>query len=437
MKRVGLAVLAVIVVAVVAAALFFFLPASLPDVPERTVAERQDPALVERGRYLVQAGDCIACHQAPGGQPYAGGLAFDLPFGTIYSSNITPDPDTGIGNWTDAEFVRAMRQGVNKAGQNLYPAFPYTAYAQMSTEDILAIKSYLFTLAPVKAEQEPNKLDFPYDQRWAVRAWNLLYLPDGAMKPQPQQSGEWNRGAYLVEAFGHCGECHTPRNSFFALDKDQKFAGSVQQGWKAYNITSDETSGIGAWSVDELTDYLATGHSDGHGTAAGSMAEAVSFSLRHMSREDLHAMAVYLKSVPPQASEVDAKVDPHPPGLDGATRYSPPPGELGENEALGLRVFQGACASCHGWEGSGVQSVFAGLRGAQTVNDPAAINLLQVILKGGRLETEHGVETMPSFAAYSDSEIAAVASYVLGHFGGKQVQISAADVAKARQPAVQ
>ena len=432
MRRWGLIALGVAAVLLVGAIAFFAWPARLEAVrPSPSLPT--GAALVERGRYLATASDCVACHSAPGGQPYAGGLAFKLPFGTIYSSNITPDRKVGIGSWSDAEFVRAMRHGVRNDGQELYPAFPYTAYTHMSTDDVLAIRAYLNTLRPVGQAVAVNQLSFPFNQRYLMRAWKLLFMPKHALEADPKQSAEWNRGRYLVEGPGHCAECHTPRNFMFGLKSGEKFAGATTQGWKAYNLTSDRQAGMGNWSAEEIAQYLGTGHAPGRGAAAGSMAEAVSLSLSRLTPADLHAMAVYLKSVPPRPGSREAAVNPRPAALAASTLYTPAPNE-GRGDALGLRLFEGACASCHGWNGEGLQSPYGALRGAQTVNDPEATNLVQIILRGSAITTPHDHASMPSFGrAYTDAEVAAMANYVLQHFGGKAATVTPARVAKARK----
>jgi len=423
MKRLAIA-LVILFGLLAGAGLFFFLPAGLEPV-KASAAQPSGPALVEKGRYLATAGDCVACHTVPGGKPFAGGLAFKLPFGTLYSSNITPDPKAGIGAWSNAQFVRAMRHGVRGDGQDLYPAFPYTAYAKMSTDDILAVRAYLASLAPVADAPPANQLAFPFNQRAIMRAWKLLFLDDAQMAPQTAQSPEWNRGAYLVEALGHCGECHTPRNVAYGLS-GKTFAGATTQGWKAYNITSDPKSGIGGWSVDQLATYLGTGHVAGRGVASGSMAEVVSLSLSHLTPPDLRAMAVYLKSVPPRPSQDGEDIDANPRSLATATLAAPAPGSAGPHDGLGLRIFESACAGCHAWNGEGMPSPDAALRGARGVSDPQAANMIQVILHGSPMR-------MPAFGrAYSDAEIAAVSNYVVRHFGGKTADVTPGQVAEAR-----
>ena len=270
--------------------------------------------LVARGEYLARAADCAACHTAPGGKPFSGRLAFKLPMiGTIYSTNLTPDNETGIGAWSDEEFVTALHDGIGRDGKRLYPAFPYTSYTLMTRSDALAIKAYLFSLRPVKNTPPPNDISFPFNQRYLISFWNLLFNPGHRFQPVTAQSAEWNRGAYLVEALGHCGDCHTPRNILFGLKSHQKFAGAIIQGWKAYNITPDTKWGIGAWSDAQLEGYLLHGHAEGRSSASGPMAEVVDYSLRFLSQDDIGAMATYLKSVPSIGDSEDVALMPGQP----------------------------------------------------------------------------------------------------------------------------
>ena len=211
----------------------------------------------------------MVCHTTQGGKEYAGGLGFKLPFGTLYSTNITPDKETGIGNYSDQDFLNAVHRGIRRDGARLYPAMPYTSYTYISDADALAIKAYLFSLPPVRATAPANTLAFPFNQRWAMVFWSALFNPDTRFEPDTSKSPEWNRGAYLAEALAHCGECHTPRNLAFALNNRKKFAGAVTAGWRAFNISSDKTTGVGGWRDDDLVSYLSTGHAAGHGTASG------------------------------------------------------------------------------------------------------------------------------------------------------------------------
>lgn len=392
-------------------------------------ASLTDP--VARGEYLTRAADCAACHNVPGGQPFTGGLAFKTPFGTIYSTNITADKDTGIGNYSDDEFVRALHAGVRKDGQPLYPAFPYTSYTALSRDDILAIKAYLFSLPPVHAPAKPNELSFPYNQRWGLSLWNALFLRKERFQPVEGKSAAWNRGAYLATALGHCGECHTPRNALFAMKRGEALSGEVLQGWKAYNITSDKTYGIGGWSDQQIADYLSKGHASGRGTASGPMGEAVEYSLRYLTPEDIGALVAYLREVEPKQGAAGIEVNERPPLALASNAVAPGADELAQG-GLGQHLFQGACAGCHLWNGQGRQGDAAALLGTRSANDPQAHNLTQIILQGSAL---HGQAQMPSFGqAYTDAEVAALGNFVLTHFGGKPAALTADEVAKRRTP---
>jgi mono/diheme cytochrome c family protein len=429
MKRILIAVCALGVVLAIPAACFFFWPASIEAV-QATNAQPTGSALVAKGEYLTKAADCAACHTAPGGELFAGGRAFKLPFGTIYSSNITPDQETGIGRWSDAEFVRALHRGIGRNGEDLYPAFPYTAYALLSTDDVLAIRAYLSTVRPVPLRNTDNTLVFPFNQRYVLRAWKLLFVPTRLWEPSAAHDAAWNRGSYLAEALAHCGECHTPRNLLFATKSGSKFAGAVVDGWKAYNITSDRETGVGAWSDEEIERYLSSGHAQARGSAGGGMAEAIDLSLRHLSSEDIAALTRYLRTIPAQRSELAAQIDHHPVTLNGATAWSP---GADHDESTGFRVFASACASCHGWDGNGQQTDHAELLGSAAVNDPSGVNLVRAVLEGVKIGSPRGENLMPSFAAaYSDAEIAAVSNYLIRHFGGKEGSVTSAAVRAAR-----
>jgi mono/diheme cytochrome c family protein len=430
MKRALIAVCALSVVAAVPALWFFFWPASIEAV-QATPAQPTGPTLVAKGEYLTKAADCAACHTAPGGEPFAGGRAFKLPFGTIYSSNITPDRETGIGRWSDAEFVRAVHRGIGKNGEDLYPAFPYTSYALLSTDDVLAIRAYLSTVRPVSRHNTDNTLVFPFSQRYTLRAWKLLFVPTRPWEPSAAHDAVWNRGSYLAEALAHCGECHTPRNLMFATNSGRKYAGAIVDGWKAYNITSDNETGLGVWSDEEIERYLSSGHAPARGSAAGGMAEAIDLSLRHLSSEDIAALTRYLRTIPPQRSDLADPIDRHPGPLNGATAWSP---GADRGERIGFQVFASACASCHGWDGNGQQTDNAELLGSRSVNDPTGTNVVRAILEGIKIGSPGGNDTMPPFAAaYSNEEIAAVSNYVIGRFGGKRGGVTAAEVRASRE----
>jgi mono/diheme cytochrome c family protein len=393
--------------------------------PAGVPATLASASLVERGAYLARAADCMVCHTTKGSKDYAGGLGFKLPFGTLYSTNITPDKETGIGNYSDQDFLNAVHRGVRRDGARLYPAMPFTSYTYISDADALAIKAYLFSLPPVHAVAPANTLTFPFNQRWAMTFWSMVFNPDTRFEPDTSKTPEWNRGAYLAEALAHCGECHTPRNLGFALDNRKKFAGALTAGWRAYNITSDKTTGIGAWPDDDLAAYLATGHAADHGSASGPMGEAVDHSFSQFAPEDIRAVVAYLRSVPPIPS----------PDLP-ATLAAPAPTshkDGGTPDPRGKMVFEGGCVSCHGWTGESSISPFATLTGARAVNDPAATNVAQIVIAGTRQQSE-GALSMPAFGnAYSDVEIAAVANYVTARFGSEGSHLTAQDVAELRK----
>jgi mono/diheme cytochrome c family protein len=381
--------------------------------------------LVKRGEYLARAADCLVCHTAQSGKDYAGGLAFPLPFGTLYSTNITADKETGIGNYSDQDFLDAVQRGIRSDGARLYPAMPFTSYTYLTDADALAIKAYLFSLAPVRAAAPENTLKFPYDQRWLMAIWSALFNADARFAPDTSKSLEWNRGAYIAEALAHCGECHTPRNLAFALNNRKKFGGAMAAGWYAFNVSADKDTGIGAWSDDDLVAYLSSGHARGHGAAAGPMGEAVDQSFSQLVPEDIRALVAYLRSVPAiVASDLPSTLAPPAPA-------SHKEGEATSN-ALGKKVFEGACASCHGWTGVSPVTPFATLTGARAVNDPSGTNVVQVVISGANRHTP-GTASMPAFGGtHSDAEIAAVANYVTARFGSKASSVTEADVARLR-----
>lgn len=434
MKRAPLLVpLAALALAACATAAYAFLNRSDPSPGSAPILHGAPPsaALVERGAYLARAADCVACHTAPGGKPFAGGLAFKLPFGTLYSSNITPDRATGIGTWSDEDFVRAMHDGVRKDGKRLYPAFPYTSYSQLSRDDALAIKAYLFSLpATPQATPEPD-LAFPFNQRWAMGFWNAAFFRSARFAPAPDRWPEWNRGAYLATALAHCAECHTPRNIGFALDHGKELGGAVVDGWQAPNITSDPVHGIGAWSDAQLYQYLRLGHAPGRGSAGGPMGEAVENSLQYLDPEDTRAMMVYLRSIAPRKDGPAGAPNARPAAV-AAAAYGPATDTPAQLRA-GLRLFEGSCASCHQWNGTGPQSEYAALAGARSVHDPSGRNIVQTLLHGAHLRIGAQDVFMPAFRTLSDAEIAQVSNYVLYQFGGTQGSVTAETVAAQRK----
>jgi mono/diheme cytochrome c family protein len=383
--------------------------------------------LVTRGEYLTRVADCEVCHTREGGQRFAGGRAFETPFGVLYSPNITADQETGIGGWSDTDFLRALHEGIAKSGERLYPAFPYESYTLITDEDALAIKAYLFSLPVAHAAASANSLKFPFNQRWLMGIWAAFYNPNQRFSPHADRSPQWNRGAYLTEALAHCGDCHTPRNLAQAPDHRRKFSGTMIGGWRAYNITTDPVSGIGAWSSDELAQYLRVGHAVGHGPAGGPMAEEVDVSSSALAAEDMNALVTYLRSVPAIRSQ-DLPAPKTAPASDWPNTLQ------AAADSRGIEIYEGACASCHGWSGVSLLTRYATLTGDRAVSDPRAVNVVQIILSGADRQTSEGRVVMPAFAdAYSDIEIAAVANYVTARFGAAPSQLTAGDVARYRR----
>jgi mono/diheme cytochrome c family protein len=415
------------VVGIVASASYIFYDVSMHAEDKGAPAGPVTAALVARGEYLTRAADCAACHSTPNGKPFSGGLPFKLPFGTIYSTNITPDLETGIGSWSDDDFVRALHRGIAPGGHYLYPAFPYTSFTAMSRDDALAVKAYLFSLPAQHVANRENNLSFPFNQRWGMAFWNLLFLSDRRFAPDPTQSAAVNRGAYLATAFGHCAECHTPRNLAYGLESRHALAGEVLEGWHAYNITSDNRFGVGAWSDAQLASYVSSAHAEGRGSAAGPMADAVQNSLQYLTAEDVSALVAYLRTVSAQPG--DSSVD-----IASTTVTSsavPVLDPQNAHDELGRHVFEGACANCHQYDGDGRQSAYASLVGSRSVNDPDGTNVMQILLRGANYHIKDQTIYMPAFAAgYTNAELAAVANYVIAQFGGKVSRVTPQDIAK-------
>ena len=392
-----------------------------------------DLDLVKRGEYLARAGDCVACHTADKSRPFAGGLPIVTPFGTIYTPNITPDPDTGIGQWTDADFQRAMHEGIGKGGERLYPAFPYAEYTKVTGQDVQAIRAWLNTLTPVHYAPPRNEMRFPFNQRWLMVFWNLFNFTEGRFVPDPKQSAEWNRGAYLVVGLAHCEECHTPRNILQGLKTTDRFSGATQAGWHAFNITPDKNSGVGNWSDDELVKYLSTGVVPGRANAAGPMGQVVEDSTQYLTPEDQTSIVTYLRSVAPVSGG-----ETHPRDQLG-TPASDVTALRGTEVAgvNGAQLFVANCASCHNWTGQGVGASAPGAypslihNSTAGASDPA--NLAMVILHGVSRTTKQADVLMPAFGgALTDDQVAAIANYATKQFGNPRATLSVDQVAKLR-----
>jgi D-sorbitol dehydrogenase (acceptor) len=407
--------------------------------PAAAMAQDANAQLIAKGRYTAIAADCIACHTAPkGGQPFAGGYVIDSPMGGIVASNITPSKTAGIGNWTEAQFIRAVRKGIAPGG-HLYPAMPYTSYKSISDDDMHALWTYL--QAEVKPVDTPlaqkTDLAFPFNQRWLMAGWNLLYAGGEPAQAADVAPGGPKRGEYLVNSLAHCAACHSPRTMLLGENAGAFLAGGDLGGWKAPNITSDPVSGIGGWSEQELVDYLRTGRAVGKSQAAGPMAEAVTHSLRHLDDADLHAMAAYLKTVKAvsatgQKAAAYTNLGAAPVALGaldiGVDRD---PTALGNGALLdGQRLYVAACASCHQANGQGTQEQFyPSLTRNSATGGMSAANLVMTIANGVERETNDGPVAMPAFAdQLSEAQIAAVSNYVMSQFGNPAVQVTERDV---------
>jgi len=395
--------------------------------------------LVARGRYLATAADCAACHTAPhGGTPFAGGYGIDTPLGKIFSTNITPSKEDGIGTYSEEDFSRAVREGVAKDGSHLYPAMPYTAYAKITDDDMKALYAYfMHEVKPDDHKPQKTELPFPFSIRASMAVWNLLFLDKTRFQPNPAKSAEWNRGAYLADALEHCATCHTPRNAFMAEDASQALAGGSVGSWYAPNITSDKVAGIGGWSDDQLIQYLKTGNVPGKAQAAGPMAEAVENSLQHLSDDDLKAIVTYLKDVPAIGSaETTSRADFGKASVEVEASLRGLPGQSPEEN--GYHIFSGSCAACHQVEGQG-NDHYPSLFNNTATGEDRPDNLVSTILYGLHRKVGDHVAFMPAFgpdASYtdrlSDKDIADVSNYVLANYGNPSVKVAPADVARIR-----
>lgn len=398
-----------------------------------SAAQTADPSLVEKGHYLAIAGDCVACHTAPGGKPLAGGLPIATPLGAIISTNITPSRVAGIGEYSLEQFSAALRRGVRGDGARLYPAMPYTAYAKISDEDVQALYAYfMLGVEPVDGKPPETRLPFPFNIRLSMMAWNALYLNSSPFKPDPAKDAEWNRGAYLALSLGHCGTCHTPRGITMAEDVSRLFGGGDLGTWYAPNITSDPNSGIGAWSVDELASYMRDGRADGRGQAAGPMAEAIDHSLRHLRDDDLKAIAAYLHTVPPVTNTSDTK----PASAWGAAgdqltsiRGVQLPAD--REQWSGPQIYDAYCATCHQAQGQGsFDGKLPPLFHNSTLGHQNTANLAMVILDGVHRQPD---VNMPGFASLlSGVQIATLGNFLLEQYGNPSARITAGQVESLR-----
>lgn len=388
-------------------------PSTSPGAPPQApTADMQ----VQRGRYLVALGDCVACHTQQGGARFAGGRPVQTPFGTLLSANITPDRDTGIGGWTADQFWRALHEGIDDEGHHLYPAFPYNYYTGITRADADAMFAYLRTLQPVQHRFERNKLPFPYNQRWLLTFWNGLFLHKGPMQADASQSAQWNRGAYLVQALGHCEACHTAKDFLGGPKSGERFRGGIFGTWFAPDITSNRHTGIGGWTDDELREFLRKGFNT-HSAAAGEMGEMVAFSSSQMTDQDLDAVVTYLRSLPASPE----------------TRVAAPDAAVMRQ---GEAIWKDSCSACHRMDGSGVPRFFPPLARNANLQQRDATTVLHYILAGTRRVPNDRAPTPLSMPAYDwkldDQQVAAVATFVRNSWGNSAPAVPPDAVHKLR-----
>ena len=376
-----------------------------------------DHDLVAKGEYLAHAGDCIACHTNPGGALFAGGFPMATPFGTIYSSNITPDPTTGIGSWTADQFYGAMHTGRFPDGGLIYPAMPFASYTKVTREDCDAIFAYLRSVPPVHQPNRPNDLRFPFNNRQLILGWRTLFFQEGEYQPDRTKSAEWNRGAYLVEGLGHCSMCHTPINALGGSSQSQAFEGGLipMQNWYAPSLTSNKEAGLGEWSIEEIVDLLRIGVSH-RGAVYGPMAEVTYDSLQYLNDTDVRAMAVYLKSL--------GQGNPLAPEVSGI-----PAPESSLLMSFGQTVYSTHCAICHAADGRGMPPDYPPLAGNPSIQMESSVNPIRMVLNGGFPPGTAGNPMpygMPPFAqTLSDDEVAAVVTYIRAVWGNRGSAVSA------------
>ncbi len=386
----------------------------------QNVPSGQDFSEIERGRYLVILGDCTACHTDPRSHtPFAGGRPIETPFGTVLAANITPDRESGIGRWSEADFDTAVRRGRMPGGGRLYPAMPYPYYTRMSKEDTRAIFAYLQTVPPVHNRVQSNQLPFPFSIRGLMAVWDALFFDEGAFKPNTQRPPAWNRGAYLVQGPGHCAACHTPKGWLGGDKNKQSLRGYSLQGWFAPDITSDRNTGIWNWSEDDISEYLRNGHNRFAG-ATGPMAEEVSDSSSKMTEADVRAIALYLKDQPGETHTAHAPISTRDPVM-----------------VAGAAIYSDLCSACHKADGSGVAYLIPDLAGSAAVAAREPTTVLRVVLEGAETVATSAEPTAPQMPAYgwqlTDEQIAAVGTYIRNSWGHAAAAISPHDVRKARR----
>lgn len=378
------------------------------------------PQLVQRGAYLARAGNCVGCHSSPGGPAFAGGNAIETPFGTVYAGNLTPDDETGLGRWNASHFWRAMHNGRSKDGRLLYPAFPYPNYTQVTREDSDAIFAFLRSLPPVRQAVPAHELRWPYSSQAALAVWRALYFTPGTYAPEPSQTAQWNRGAYLVRGLGHCAACHTARNALGAPGESDLGGGQIpMQNWYAPSLASPSEAGVADWSPADIAALLKNGTSP-RASVLGPMAEVVLHSTQHLGDADLASMALFLKTLPQEKAQ------------------PPAPGALRTDVAqLGAKLYEKHCAQCHGAQGEGVPGAYPALAGNRAVTMRSTANLVQIVLNGGFAPATAGNPRpfgMPPYVlVLDDAQTAAVLSHIRNAWGNRADAVSQLDVARHRE----
>jgi mono/diheme cytochrome c family protein len=400
-----------------------------PGLPPIAPPDRASFAMAEvtKGAELAALGDCAVCHTARNGRPYAGGRPIPTPFGLVYATNITPDPETGIGRWSLEAFRRAMRDGLDRAGRHLYPVLPYPHFTRATDADIAAMYAFLMTRMPVRQPAPPNALPFPFNWRPMLAGWNLLFLRQGVWRPDPARDEEWNRGGYLVEAIGHCGACHTPHNLLGAEKAGQALTGGEAEGWDAPSLQAGSPAPI-AWSIEALATYLRTGFDVAHGAAGGPMAP-VTHELATLPDADVHAIAVYVASLmspgqtpsekaPPEGAPPNGAPQRGTPQTGAAGPPSPAPRPVADLPAIA--IFEGACGGCHGADAPMTRTGAPSLALSTAVNAPTARDVVAVILHGLPWREGHAGPYMPPFAAaLTDAQITVLATYLRARYSDR------------------
>jgi mono/diheme cytochrome c family protein len=416
---IGLAIVAVAAIV----AVYLLRPGMLPRTPGST-ASSATTQTIDRGEYLARAGDCVACHTAPGAAEFAGGRAMPTPFGNLYVPNITPDEETGIGQWTADEFYRMLHTGISRDGTLLYPAMPFASYTKVTRADSDAIYAYLMSVRPVRQKNRPHELRFPFNRRNLMIGWRTLYFNEGEYVPDSTKSEQWNRGAYLVQGLGHCAMCHTAINALGGSSESKAFEGGMipNQNWYAPSLTSNREAGLGDWSLREIADLLQVGASQ-RGAVYGPMAEVVYNSLQYVSDDDITAMGVYLKALPPRESE--------PLPTSQARLVDPAVMELGRT------TYEKQCAVCHGDEGKGQAPAFPPLAGNQSITMRSPVNSIRMVLNGGyapgtrKNPRPYG---MPPFShILDDDQVSAVVTYIRVAWGNTGTPVTPAEANELRK----